>query len=166
MSELKPLSTNAIDHAIEKAQRYRLLNQPLQAESICLDVLHTQPDNEQALIELTLALSDQLADGDPGSLDQARQVVQKMNTEYHQAYYSALLSERQALVLLKQRGKRSSLVAFEFFNDALAQYEVAMHHKPDGEDESILRWNFCKRMINKHQLNDIDPEELEDLGIE
>ena len=52
MFELKPLSTEAIPAALEKAERYRLLNEPGEAESICLDVLKADPENQQALITL------------------------------------------------------------------------------------------------------------------
>ena len=41
MFELKPLSREAIPAALEKAMRYRLLNEPGAAESICHDVLRT-----------------------------------------------------------------------------------------------------------------------------
>ena len=56
MFELKPLSADAIPAALEKAMRYRLLNEPAEAESISQDVLRTDPDNQQALVILLLAL--------------------------------------------------------------------------------------------------------------
>ena len=39
MFELERISIDAVPAALEKAERYRLLNEPLMAESICLDVL-------------------------------------------------------------------------------------------------------------------------------
>ena len=56
MFELKTLSSEAVDRSIEKAERYRLLNEPEEAESICLDVLAIAPDNRHALVTLLLAL--------------------------------------------------------------------------------------------------------------
>ena len=56
---LKPMSAAAIPSAIAKAERYRLLNEPGEAESICLDVLQIDPHNEDARIMLLLALTDQ-----------------------------------------------------------------------------------------------------------
>ena len=50
MFELKPLSHEGIPAALEKAMRYRLLNEPGEAESICHDVLRIDPDNQQALV--------------------------------------------------------------------------------------------------------------------
>ncbi len=61
--ELKPISQGGIAEALEKAERYRLLNEPSLAESICLDVLHIDPDNQPALIMLLLALTDQFGQG-------------------------------------------------------------------------------------------------------
>src|SRR5207247_1282312 len=46
--ELKPLTQEAIPKALEKAERYRLLKEPAQAESICLDVLQIDPGNQKA----------------------------------------------------------------------------------------------------------------------
>src|SRR6186997_1673006 len=36
--ELKPLSASAIPSALAKAERYRLINEPEQSESICEDI--------------------------------------------------------------------------------------------------------------------------------
>ena len=54
MFELKPLTADAIPRSLEKAERYRLLNEPGEAESICEDILRLDPDNQQALIALLL----------------------------------------------------------------------------------------------------------------
>lgn len=53
--ELKSISKDAVDVAIEKAEHYRLLNEPDEAESICLDVLEVAPNNERTLVTLILA---------------------------------------------------------------------------------------------------------------
>ena len=60
MFELKRLSDEAIPAALEKALRYRLLNKPAEAESICRDVLQIDPENQEALVVLLLALTDRL----------------------------------------------------------------------------------------------------------
>ena len=62
MSELKPISKDSIDAVLEKAVRYRLLNEPSSADSICRDVLDIDPQNQQALVGLILALTDQFGD--------------------------------------------------------------------------------------------------------
>ena len=69
MFQLKPLSPEAVPAAIEKAMRYRLLNEPAEAESICLDVLEIDSTNQRALVILLLSITDQFgrraADFDP-----------------------------------------------------------------------------------------------------
>ena len=45
MFQLKSLSMEGITAALDKAERYRLLNEPREAESICLDVLEIDPEN-------------------------------------------------------------------------------------------------------------------------
>src|SRR5438445_2904609 len=95
MFELKPLTIEALPAALEKAQRYRLLNEPLEAESICLDVLGVDPDHQQALITLLLALTDQFHD-DPGALTKARELLPRLEGDYERAYYAGLICERRA----------------------------------------------------------------------
>ena len=62
MFELKPISHESVAGALAKAERYRLLNEPGEAESICRDILEIEPGNQQALISLILALTDQIPD--------------------------------------------------------------------------------------------------------
>ena len=59
MFELKPIEKGSIPRAIEKAERYRLLNEPVEAESICRDILDVDPENQKALVVLLLAITDQ-----------------------------------------------------------------------------------------------------------
>src|SRR5437588_507742 len=74
MFELKTLTREAIPAALEKAVRYRLLNEPEQAESICEDVLRIDPENQEALATLVLALTDRLYGPRPASPHAAREL--------------------------------------------------------------------------------------------
>jgi hypothetical protein len=49
MYELKPLLKTVVPAALEKAKHYRLLNEAVEAESICLDIIEIEPDNQNAL---------------------------------------------------------------------------------------------------------------------
>src|SRR5439155_21878044 len=91
--ELKALSKTAIPAALERAERYRLLNEPVQAESICLDILAADPDNKQAIVLLLLALSDQFAENIPENLHRAWTLLPRLGDEYLQAYYKGILFE-------------------------------------------------------------------------
>ena len=86
--------------ALEKAERYRLLNEPGEAESICLDILHVDPENQQALITLLLARTDEF-DQPTGDVARAQEVVPRLKGAYEQAYYAGIVLERKARAQLR-----------------------------------------------------------------
>src|SRR4029079_1472131 len=96
MFELKRLSPAAVPAALEKDHRYRLLNEPTDAESICRDVLAVDPDNQEALVTLVLALCDQLEERMAAAYDQARHALAQLKDEYKRQYYAGILCERRA----------------------------------------------------------------------
>ena len=103
MFDLKPLSKDAIESALAKAERYRLLNEPDEAESICLDVLDVDPDNQAATVMLLLALSDQFGEASGAAL-RAQELARGLQNEYERWYYSGLVAERRARAHLKRGG--------------------------------------------------------------
>jgi len=102
MSDLKSLHKEAIPSALEKAMRYRLLNEPAEAESICLDVLKTDPENQEAIITLLLALTDRFTKGYGVSDTQIKQLLGRIRSDYERAYYSGIFAERRAKTKLTQ----------------------------------------------------------------
>jgi hypothetical protein len=152
MFELKPISKEAIPQAIEKAHHYRLLNEPAAAESICLDVLEVDPENQQALVTLLLALTDRIAEGYTIGAARAREVLHIINNEYQRVYYAGIICERQAKALLDHGGPGSRFDAYEWLRDAMDCYERAEAIRPSGNDDSILRWNACARIIMRNNL--------------
>lgn len=155
--ELKSLSRNAIAEALEKAQRYRLLNEPSQAESICLDILRVEPENQSALVMLFLSLTDQL--GTEPTAASAREVLGKMQGEYERAYYAGILAERSARVHMHQAVPGAGFKAYDEFMDAMRWYEKAETVRPAGNDDAILRWNTCARTLMSH--GDLRPQPAE-----
>src|SRR5438445_25065 len=111
--ELKPLTQEAIPRPFGKARRYRLVKEPAQAESICLDVLQIDPGNQQALVMLLLALTDQFEQGMAGTVTQAREVLTRLTDEYAQLYYAGIIAERRAGARLQHGGRGSEFVADE-----------------------------------------------------
>src|SRR5947207_13029184 len=102
MSDLKSLHKDAIPAALEKAERYRLLNEPGVAESICLDILHVDSENQQALITLLLALTDRFAKGSGGSDTQAKQLLSRITSEYKRFYYTGIFNEPKSKEKFRQ----------------------------------------------------------------
>ena len=161
MSELKQLSPNAIPSALEKAERYRLLNEPAEAESICLDVLAAEPENQQALITLLLALTDRFSKTYGVSDTQAKQILTRIRGEYEHAYYSGILAERRAKAQLARGAPGCGHQAYEGFSEAMHWFEKAEAVRPAGNDDALLRWNTCARMIAKNKLVPEEEEKIE-----
>ena len=150
--ELKRLHPEAIPAALEKASRYRLLNEPAQAESICHDVLLIDPENQQALVTLVLALTDRFGKGYAVGVMKAQEVLPKLHGEYERAYYAGLISERRAKAQLGDDNPGSSHDAYEYLREAMTWYEAAEALRPEGNDDAILRWNTCARIIMGNKL--------------
>ena len=150
MLELKRLTEDGVPNALAKAERYRLLNQPWEAECIYLDVLDTEPDNQDALMGLLLALTDQFGDGPPGGERQARDVVARMRGEYERAYYTGIIHERRAKVMLQRARPGAGTAAYDLLQQAMTCYAEAETHRPSGNDDALLRWNACVRLLQRN----------------
>ncbi|MGH7556714.1 MAG: hypothetical protein ACREMD_02820, partial [Gemmatimonadota bacterium] len=123
MTDFKPISKEAIPHALEKVERYRLLNEPAEAESICRDVLRTDPGNQRALVMLLLTLTDQLGRG--SGVNDARAVLERIEGEYERAYYGGIISERQGKAQLRTGTPGSKSNAHHWIQEAMTAYERA-----------------------------------------
>ena len=150
MFDLKNLAREAIPAALEKAHRYRLLNEPSAAESICLDVLGVDPDNQQALETIVLALTDQFDQDTAAAARRAREFLPQLADEYRRHYYAGIICERQAMATLRRGTMNTSGPAYASFRDAMAWYESAEKLSPPGNDDAILRWNTCARVLARH----------------
>lgn len=153
MFELKQLHPEAIPAALEKANRYRLLNEPGAAESIYLDVLAIDPDNQEALINIVLAMSDRF--GKDYAVGDARitEYLTRIKGDYERTYYTGIMYERRAKAVLHKNG----VGAFEMFRQAMDCFETAEAMRPVGNDDAILRWNGCARIITR---NNLEPREM------
>src|SRR5438874_684030 len=153
MAEFKSISLDAVPLALEKAERYRLLNEPAQAESVCLDVLAVDPQNQPALVMLLLALTDQLRSGSPECFDEAQAVVPKLKDEYQRLYYSGIIWERHAQACAIEGHPGSTAVAYDWIRQAMDYYERAERIRPPANDDAILRWNSCLRLCQRYHLH-------------
>jgi hypothetical protein len=149
---LKPISPQSVPRAIEKAQRYRLLNEPFQAESIALDVLAVDPGSQAALAIYVLALSDQFAHGPAGAVQRAREAAARLEGAYERLYYAGIVAERWGQVWLGAAAPGAREAAWSFLQEAMALYERAEAVRPPGNDDALLRWNTCARLIEAWRL--------------
>ena len=148
MFELKPLSPEAVPAALEKANRYRLLNEPGAAESIYLDILTIEPDNQEALKNIILAMSDRFSKDYAIGDSRVAEYVMRLTDDYERNYYTGIVYERRAKAILHRNG----IGAYELFRQAMDCFEKAEAMKPANNDDPILRWNGCARIITANRL--------------
>ncbi len=148
----KPLSREAVPAALEKANRYRLLNEPGAAESIYLDILAIEPDNQEALRNIVLAMSDRFGKDYSIGDTNVNEYLGRITDEYERAYYAGIIYERRAKATLIRNG----VGAYELFRQAMECFERAESMRPVGNDDAILRWNGCARVINRNRLEPIE----------
>jgi len=161
--KLKPLTTSGIAQATEKAERYRLLNEPGQAESICLDILHTDPKNQRVLTVLLLALTDQFQEGRDAGDVRFQELLARIDGDYNKAYYEGIIYERRARAKITLGAPHANFIAYELCMKAMALYERAEQLRPAGNDDALLRWNSCVRMVHGYRLERQTPDDGEQL---
>jgi len=149
--KLKPISREAIPGAIQKAERYRLINESWAAESICRDILEIDPANQQVVVMLVLALTDQVASGHSSVMKTVHETLPRITDPYQRAYYTGIASERSGQAQLLRGGMGSGGMAYDALKDAMAWYEKAEAIRPAGNDDAILRWNTCARLISSNR---------------
>src|SRR5215467_4279495 len=143
--KFKTISTGGIAGALAKVQHYRYLNQAEEAESICRDILVADPENQMALRQLGLAITDQFTGGVSDRFNEAHSCFEKLTNHYERSYYLGILNERRAKAQLRA-GHRSHTLRSSF-ESALQYYEEAEKIRPRGNDDAILRWNRCLRLM-------------------
>jgi hypothetical protein len=141
---LRRIHPGAVPAALERARVYRLLNEPQQAESICLDILAIEPRHQEALTTLIMAFTDQFPSR-AGLVDRAKARVAELAGEYERLYFLGLVHEREARAHLT-KGPSASF-AHDLFLEAIACYERAETLRPPNNDDPILRRNGCLRTM-------------------
>jgi len=156
--QLKPITHEGIPSALQKAERYRLLNDSSAAESICLDVLEVDPTNQEALVYLLLSITDQFVEEISDHVRRAREVLPRLVDEYERIYYAGIVAERRARAQLQRGSLGAADVASEGFREAMRWYERAEAMRPAGNDDAILRWNTCARTLSRYERVHVDHE--------
>jgi tetratricopeptide (TPR) repeat protein len=149
--QLKAISKPGIAEALTKVELYRYLNEPEESESICRDILAIEPDQQLALRFLGLAITDQFTGGMTDRYNEAEGIFARLTDPYERLYYTGLLCERQAKAQL--RAQRSPHTVLPLFEQALACFAEAEKIRPPGNDDAILRWNRCVRLLQSPHLH-------------
>jgi len=80
------------------------------------------------------------------------EVLDQIEDDYKRRYYNGLICERRGLAHLKRGGPGSSFIAYECLCEAMELYAEAEKLRPSGNDDPILRWNYCVRLIARNRL--------------
>jgi hypothetical protein len=146
--KLKTISRAGIPEAISKAELYRSLNEPEEAESICCDILAVEPEHQLALRLLGLAITDQFSGDAADRHAEAEKLFQKLVEPYERLYYTGLLHERRAKA--QMRVGRPPHTLAPLFREAMRCFAEAEMIRPPGNDDALLRWNRCARLLQDH----------------
>ncbi len=160
--QLKAISLEGVDEALSKVELYRFLNQPEEAESICHDVLAIAPGHQLALRLLGLAITDQFTGGPSDRYRDAENAFQQLSDRYERLYYMGLMHERRAKAQLQARRPPHTLLVL--LEEAMRCYEAAEKIRPTGNDDAILRWNRCVRVIQARAESDWQREVEVEMG--
>jgi len=161
VSELKKISKEAIPRAIQKAERYRLLNQSWATESICLDILEVDPTNQPVLVMLILAITDQFGRESAERVRRARETLERLTDPYQRAYYAGIIAERLAHAQLTSGAMHAEAMAATTLRSAMASFEEAERLRQPGNDDAILRWNTCQRTLARMRQLELAEEQYE-----
>ena len=145
--QLKQIAKAAIPHALGLGERYRLLNEPDQAASICRDILTVDPGNQDATRMLLLALTDQFGRKRGITLAECEAIIHGFTGEYDQFYYLGVAYERWARALLQEN--TPTHIVGEWLRKALDCYHDAEAVREPGNDDALLRWNTIVRLMNR-----------------
>jgi tetratricopeptide (TPR) repeat protein len=154
--KLKIISKSGIAEAIAKAELYRYLNEPEEAESICRDILAADAKHMLGLRTLGLAITDQFAGGASDRYAEAEKIFQSLTEPYERLYYTGLLCERRVKAQL--RAGRAPHTLLPLLEKALQCFADAEKISPPGNDDAILRWNRCVRLLQSQP--DFETEEI------
>ena len=153
---LKTISKSGIPEAIAKAELYRYLNEPEEAESICRDVLAAEPKHMLGLRTLGLAITDQFTGETSDRYSEVEAIFQRLAEPYERVYYLGLLCERRVKAQL--RAGRAPHTLLPLLEKALQYFGEAEKVHPPGNDDAILRWNRCVRLLQSQP--DFEAEEI------
>src|SRR5216683_4355639 len=146
--KLKTISKAGIPEAISKTELYRSLNEPEEAESICRDILVVEPEHQLALRLLGLAITDQFCGDASDRYGEVEGLFLRLTERYERLYYTGLLHERRAKA--QMRVGRTPHTLTPLFAEAMRCFAEAEMIRPPDNDDALLRWNRCARLLQGH----------------
>lgn len=145
--KLKTISKESIPHAIAKAELYRNLHEPEESESICHDILAVDPENQLAIRLLGLAITDEFTGDITDRYAEAEKMFRQLTDAYELEYYIGLLLERRAKAQMRAGRPAHSITVL--FHEAMLHFEAAEKMSLPDNNDAMLRWNRCARLLEK-----------------
>ena len=96
----------------------------------------------------------------------AQELLPDLEDDYERAYYAGIICERCAKAQLRSNSPGAGAMAYDWLREAMDWYEQAEARRPAGNDESILRWNTCARLLVRYPQLKPRVEEPVQLGLE
>jgi tetratricopeptide (TPR) repeat protein len=156
--KLKSISKSGIAEAISKAMLYRYLNEPEESESICHDILAVEPDNQTALRMLGLAITDQFRGESADRYAEAEATFRRLTDPYERDYYLGIVYERRGKA--QMRVGRPPQIVVSLFKEAMSHFERAEKIHPPENDDAVLRWNRCVRLLEQLPQLELEQQEV------
>src|SRR5260370_11156439 len=154
--KLKTISKSGIPEAIARAELYRYLNEREEGRSVWRDILAADPKHMLGLRTLGLAMTDQFTGGQSDRYADVEGIFQSLAEPYERLYYTGLLCERRVKAQL--RCGRAPHTLLPLWEKALQCFADAEKIHPPGNDDAILRWNRCVRLLQSQP--DFEAEEV------
>jgi hypothetical protein len=77
----------------------------------------------------------------------AQKALAQIKGDYERAYYEGIIWERLGNARIRQGSAGAGASAYHALREAMDDYERAMGFATPGNDDAILRWNTCARVI-------------------
>jgi len=121
------------------------------------DILVADPENQIAQRLLGLTITDQFEGQTSDRYGEAEKMFQNLSDPYERFYYLGLLQERRAKA--QMRAGRPAQMLIGSFQEAMRCFEEAEKIRPPRNDDAVLRWNRCVRLLEK--IGEVEGESLE-----
>jgi hypothetical protein len=120
--------------------------------------LAIEPQHQFAVRLLGLALTDQFTGRGSDRYRETEEIFRQLQEPYERLYYTGILHERRAKAQLNAGQPPRSLLAL--FEQALHSFAEAEKIRPAGNDDAILRWNRCVRLLQNsaYEWGELEPE--------
>ena len=139
---VKRISTAGIAEAIAKAELYRSLSEPEEAESICRDILTIEPQHQLAL--RLLGLPDRSVHRSwVRSYREAEEIFQQLNDRMNG---TTTLGSRTSDARKRSSKPGNCLLTVQALRTG-SYLSQRLRNSPAENDDAILRWNRCVRLL-------------------